>query len=189
MTSEKQVEANKKNAQKSTGPKDASKTRFNALKHGLLAKALIITEGESKENKEEFNFILLSLREELKPEGIIQEMLVERMAVCYWRLQRVVRAERGELRQVRDTITSDASRLDPLSELLESFKGERLVEIENRQTPQERFASQVSLLKDIRSIPPYSNSEILLRYETSIERQFYRALREFMKIKKNGFVS
>lgn len=38
--SEKQIKANIENAQKSTGPKDTSKTRFNPLKHGLLSKEI-----------------------------------------------------------------------------------------------------------------------------------------------------
>jgi len=50
VITKKQLAANKKNAQKSTGPKDTSKTKLNALKHGIFAKRVII----SGENKEEF---------------------------------------------------------------------------------------------------------------------------------------
>ena len=38
MTSEKQATANQRNAQHSTGPRDASRTKGNATKHGLTAK-------------------------------------------------------------------------------------------------------------------------------------------------------
>src|SRR5579864_308859 len=40
VTSENVVERNRANAQHSTGPRDTSKTRFNALKHGIQAKTL-----------------------------------------------------------------------------------------------------------------------------------------------------
>jgi hypothetical protein len=49
MASEKQVLANQQNALKSTGPKtDEGKAiaARNSLKHGLLAKEVVITEGE-----------------------------------------------------------------------------------------------------------------------------------------------
>ncbi len=45
MTSQKQIEANRRNAQKSSGPKTAqgrSISRMNALKHGLLAEQVIV---------------------------------------------------------------------------------------------------------------------------------------------------
>jgi hypothetical protein len=35
--SERKIEANTRNALRSTGPKDTTATRFNAVKHGLLA--------------------------------------------------------------------------------------------------------------------------------------------------------
>ena len=37
MATREQIEANRKNAQKSTGPRDTDRTRFNGLKHGLRA--------------------------------------------------------------------------------------------------------------------------------------------------------
>ena len=45
MTSQKQIEANRRNAQKSSGPKTIqgrSISRMNALKHGLLAEQVVV---------------------------------------------------------------------------------------------------------------------------------------------------
>lgn len=42
LTSDAKVEANRRNALKSSGPKDRSMTRFNALKHGLKAREVAV---------------------------------------------------------------------------------------------------------------------------------------------------
>ena len=106
-TSLAQIEANRKNALKSTGPKTLEgkrAVRFNALKHGLLSKAVVISDGDGKESQEEFDELLSQLRENLRPRGMLEEMLVERIAVCYWRLRRAVRAEVGLTRLELDHV-------------------------------------------------------------------------------------
>jgi hypothetical protein len=107
MTTKKQAIANRRNALKSTGPttpKGKEVVRFNALTHGLLSKEVVIPVGEGKENEGEFRALLTQLREDLTPEGVLEEMLVERIAVCYWRLKRAVRCETGEIRTQLDTL-------------------------------------------------------------------------------------
>ena len=96
MTSRKQRAANRRNAQKSTGPKTdhgKDRVRFNALKHGILAKTLILPGKKIHESRDEFDFLLESLIDDLKPTGTMQHILVEKIAVCYWRLSRVLREE------------------------------------------------------------------------------------------------
>ncbi len=99
-TSPKQLEANRRNARRSTGPRTpASKARvkFNALKHGLLAKSVILPIRSRSEKRSHFDALLAQLIEELKPVGILEDMLVEKIAVSYWRLRRALRAESGEI--------------------------------------------------------------------------------------------
>ncbi len=110
LTSLAKAEANKKNASKSTGPKtDDGKAvvKLNALKHGLLAKEMIIRAGDGKEDEKAFVAMLQDLCEELSPEGTIEEMLVERIAACYWRLRRSAKFEVGVLREELDRAVSD----------------------------------------------------------------------------------
>jgi hypothetical protein len=105
-TSPAKMAANRRNALRSTGPKTPAgkqAVKWNAVKHGLLAKEAVIPVGEGQESKAEFTTVLARLREYLQPEGVLEEMLVERIAVCYWRLRRVLRAEVGELRKGLDT--------------------------------------------------------------------------------------
>jgi len=52
-----------------------------------------ITEGNGRENVAEFQHLLVQLRRDLQPATTLEEMLIERVASCYWRLGRCVRAE------------------------------------------------------------------------------------------------
>jgi len=104
-TTDKQIAANRVNALKSTGPTtEVGKviSSRNSLKHGLLAKEVVITAGAGTENREEFDVLLTDLTSQFKPEGTLEEMLVEKIAVAYWRLRRAHRYEVGLLRQELD---------------------------------------------------------------------------------------
>jgi len=107
--SERQLKANKKNAQKGGVKTSEGKAivKHNALKHGLLAKEIVITVGEGAENPEEFSVLMQDLNTQLKPEGILEEMLVEKIAVAYWRLRRAYTYEVGLIRNELDHATDD----------------------------------------------------------------------------------
>ena len=88
MSTFKQISANKENARKSTGPRTAAgKTRasMNALTHGLTAEKVVI-EGEVPEDFEAFR---QDVYQHLEPVGFLEKQLVERVAVCLWRLRRI----------------------------------------------------------------------------------------------------
>jgi hypothetical protein len=101
-----------RNPQPQTGPTTIAgkhRSRWNATTHGLLAKAVVITEGDGKESKAEFHRVLDGLRHDLRPEGMLEEILVERIATCYWRLRRALRAEVGEIGRGQGTIKWQAT--------------------------------------------------------------------------------
>lgn len=108
-TSKKQVKANKKNAKKGGVKTSEGKeiVKYNALKHGLLAKEAVITVGDAAESQEEFSTLLEDLKNELNPVGVLKEMLVEKIAVAYWRLRRAYRYEVGLIRKELDNATDD----------------------------------------------------------------------------------
>jgi hypothetical protein len=94
MSSEKQILANRLNAQKSTGPKTANgkaASRTNAFKHGLLSEDVIIP----GEDPEKFAYLNSQLERELEPIGFQEAEIVERMAAFMWRLRRLHRVEAG----------------------------------------------------------------------------------------------
>jgi len=107
--SKKQLEANKRNAQKGGVKTQEGKAivKYNALKHGLLAKEAVITVGEGAESPEEFNALLTDLKTQLNPAGTLEEMLVEKVVVAYWRLRRAYKYEVGLIREELDTATED----------------------------------------------------------------------------------
>jgi hypothetical protein len=81
-TSVRQIKANRRNALHSTGPttpegKQAS--RFNALRHGLRAKEIIIP---GQEDPAEFEAILRELCEDWEPEGHTEFHLVEQIGLA-----------------------------------------------------------------------------------------------------------
>lgn len=105
QTSQRKIEANRRNALHSTGPKTERGKRAvsrNAIKHGLLAREAVITQGRGAENLEEFEKLLVAFREDLQPVGTSEESLVEQIAVYQWRKARVLRFEVGETRKRLD---------------------------------------------------------------------------------------
>lgn len=87
-----QITANQLNAQKSTGPvteMGKSKVSTNAIKHGLFSKNLILAD----ENPLEYQSVLEQLHTELSPNGILEQILIERIAISLWRQKRLIRAE------------------------------------------------------------------------------------------------
>src|SRR5712691_10188084 len=102
------IEANRKNAQHSTGPRTAvgkQAVKWNALKHGLLSREVVIPAGDGKESKVEYRILHTQLREHYQPVGIVEELLVEQIAAGYWRLRRLVRCETGAIRKRLDTVS------------------------------------------------------------------------------------
>lgn len=95
-----QLEANRRNAQKSTGPKTAAglaKSKLNALKHGLLSQEVLVRGKLAGESRREFKQLLDQLYADLAPVGAVEVMLVDLIVTAYWRLRRVLRAESGEV--------------------------------------------------------------------------------------------
>ena len=92
MTTKKQIQANRKNAKLSTGPKtDEGKQRCaqNALKHGLRSQHPVIP----GEDPAEYQHKLDQLRADIKPMNALEDDLVEQIADTSWRLKRLSRIE------------------------------------------------------------------------------------------------
>jgi len=88
-----QTIANRANALKSCGPKtEEGKLRSsrNAVKHGIGFFTGPVSENQETE---EFALFQAALREQLEPRNPVQEILVERIVSCSWRLRRVLKIE------------------------------------------------------------------------------------------------
>jgi len=115
--SERKRQANRENARKSTGPKSRAgkdKAKMNAVKHGILCDELIIRSGEGREDLTTFEQLLAGLREDYRPVGTLQAILVEQMAGYLWKQRRAQRHENGaiqrqiERRRNQETLRSEA---------------------------------------------------------------------------------
>jgi hypothetical protein len=92
MISEKQLEANRRNAQRSTGPTtEAGKQRskLNASRHHLTGQVTTMTEPD----RTAFNSFLDRIMNDLKPEGAMEVQLAQRIAHDHWRLNRAAAIE------------------------------------------------------------------------------------------------
>jgi hypothetical protein len=92
MASVAQIEANRSNAQKSTGPRTAqgkAAASHNAVKHGLLAEQVVI----HGEDPAQFDLYREGMLAELAPEGVVEAMLAERAVSLAWRLRRAERLQ------------------------------------------------------------------------------------------------
>jgi hypothetical protein len=94
MTSYRQIEANRRNALKSTGPKtEAGKhtSRCNAVRHGLTAETVI----GALEDVEDYKAFEATIIADYDAQSAVERELVLRLASLLWRLRRATTIETG----------------------------------------------------------------------------------------------
>ncbi|MGA1871465.1 MAG: hypothetical protein ACMUJM_23305, partial [bacterium] len=122
----KQLKANQKNSQLSTGPKTEegkSIASKNAIKHGIFSKNIIICTKEYKENEQEYKELLENLIADLKPTTQMESLLVEKICIDYWRLLRVIRFETSSIEEnLYNTINNYFNNNNTIEELNNEIK-------------------------------------------------------------------
>jgi hypothetical protein len=154
MATEAQIEANRANAQKSTGPRTPEGKAVvsqNALTHGLLARAGVIP----GEEVHEFEAHREGLRKQLKPGSPLEEVLAERVVDLSWRLKRAGRDQEVAYAALYQKHLEDQPQLQE-ADAWQAALGRMIVE---------DFCGTAVL-------------ERLQRYERRIESGFYKALKE-----------
>lgn len=97
MATQAQIEANRRNAKKSTGPKTEAgkaRSRMNGLTHGFTTAQAVLDPLE----EELFPKFADAITSELRPQGFLELSLVDQIISCAWRLRRVLRLETDHLR-------------------------------------------------------------------------------------------
>jgi len=174
--SERKLAANKANALVSTGPRTTAGKAMssrNATKHGLLSEQAALP-GESRRR-------LLALHDqlylELRPVGVLEQLFVDRIVCGFWRLRRALHAEREAMKlkgqgDVRPLIITYVTGGDEGETDLDSSGADVQRSPDKRRQPGSLLAQAVA----------NEQVEKILRYETTIERQIYRALHELQRL-------
>src|ERR1700691_1911219 len=107
MTSFKQIEANRRNARKSTGPiTEAGKlqSRCNAVRHGLTAESVI----SALEDAEDYKAFEAAIIADYDAQSAVERELVLRLASLLWRLRRATTIETGLFEMQADQLSETA---------------------------------------------------------------------------------
>ncbi len=174
QTSQARIEANRRNAQKSTGPRTPegkAKSSRNRLVHGLRANKHLILDDDPAD----FLLLLQDFIDRFQPVGEVEEKLVLRIAACQWRLDSVFTMEAALYRERLQTIAEqDAYRQRVYAEDRQDAadRGKPAPPPPHVPDPADLRARAFSLdCNGPRSITS------LTRYETSIERTLDRCIR------------
>jgi hypothetical protein len=112
MATNKQIAANRRNAQKSVGPKTAEGREIvsrNAITHGLTAARLVVL----PEEQEEFDRFATAIRDEWATPSPLAQFHLDRMIHSAWRLKRVARMETSVLLALIQKEAEAPSQEDP----------------------------------------------------------------------------
>jgi hypothetical protein len=156
MATAKQIAANQANASKSTGPNTTS-GKARSRRNSIKHGLLSKELVLGWEDEKEFNKLMNALLAEHRPEGATEMLLVEQMAVSLWKMSRLTGMESAVMTRQLD------------AHLTASFN--------TGKTSAEKFLFALS-----RSLP--TNLQVLMNYESLLNKGFYRALSTLMNLQK-----
>src|SRR5216683_6653728 len=78
-------------------PQGKERSKFNARKHGLFSKAILLHD----ESRAEYDALLDGLMENLQPRGKLEIVLVENLATLLWRKRRLLQVETAEIEKAQ----------------------------------------------------------------------------------------
>ena len=173
MATQAQIDANRRNAQKSTGPQtQQGKTAVskNAVKHGLLTRYDVIR----AESQADFDLHREKILKELAPADHMESMLAERIVSLSWRLNRTVQIQN----QTIDALNADNTP-GPLAKMAQSILPKGL----EPQTNPDKSAPELALGR--LAVKDLSNARVLerlLMYERRIEHSLFKTVTELQRL-------
>lgn len=169
MASEKQIEANRLNASKSTGPKTPkgkATAAKNSIKHGIFTLQNTIP-GESQAD---FDLHRDRLFEQFGPADSLETFLTERIVTLSWRLQRAGRVQTAVVNSLCDSHRN--RHLGPLAGL-----GARFAPKSDSPPPPDHEIGNITI-KD------FANSKVLdnlMMQERRIESSLFKTITELQR--------
>ncbi len=167
MPTQKQIEANRQNASKSTGPKTPEGKAIaaqNSIKHGMYTDQIIIN-GESQD---EFELHRDRLFEQFKPEDPLEEIYVGRIVTHSWLLKRSIRFQTAVINSLQYSHKNSPVR--HLDAILKPKK-------DNSPPPPDLELGDVTV-KDFANAKVLDN---LIKHERRIENSLYKAILEMQR--------
>ncbi len=171
MTTEAQINANRINAQESTGPRTPegkATVAHNAIRHGLLAREVVI----QGEDPGEFALYREGLLAELAPAGATESVLAERIVGLAWRLRRAERlhgAAFDRLQEQENAVWSDRDQ----------------AWVYPKPTPRDRESESLAMARLV--VQDFRQTRVLdrlLMYERRIEQSLYRTMAELRNMRR-----
>ena len=197
MATPAQIEANRKNSQRSTGPKTPegkARASQNARTHGLLAKDVVLRDEDPRLFDEQRD----ALRTHFDPVGAYEELLVERMAIAAWKMRRSPQIEASLFRyEVFDTDmheargrmrTFEVSSFDAPSPMVGAAGKSAHAAAEADRDRAKAARDRETLAIAFTKAEKHNGLSKLSRYDVAHERSFYRALHELERVqaRRNG---
>ena len=187
MTSEKQIQANRRNSQSSTGPRTTVgklNVSRNSVKHGLLSKDIVI----KNESESEFVRFRQSLYLELAPAGELEQLLADRIIASFWRLKRVGKIEVELLNNLSSfQIIGPAQSPVPVMKLTKTYEDGSTEIVTSgasvKADSEDDSPDEMSLGQAVHA--DFSGTNTLgkfRRYEAHIDRTLYKALHELQRL-------
>ena len=191
MTTASRIAANRKNAQRSTGPKTTrgkARSSRNATRHGLTSKQVVLLD----EDELEFARFSEDMAGELSPQGRLEELLAEVAIAKAWRLRRAFRMESSTVNYLaldagveQERVKANRASVDVFDEtdrrrVVDADEYDRATAAAERAEA-ERDSNHVAIAvtQDARGADMLTK---LSRYETALERGMYRALHELERL-------
>ena len=129
MSSQRQIDANRENAQKSTGPTSTDglkRSSRNANKHGFTGQSLIL----SPEETELYNAFVADYYNDFCPYDAVTKQLTQQLADAHWSIQQIfvqqtnlmalINAATNQLSEAGDPIAA-LTTLGPLTKTLQTY--------------------------------------------------------------------
>ncbi len=156
------LEANRRNARKSTGPRTKAgkdRAKRNGISHGVFCNDIVL----SDESQQDFDNLRAGFLLQLRPADVIELMLVDRIASASWKLRRMNRVE---------ALTIEASARRDAEELDEAR--------EEEGAPISPTLTQARMMLDRDSVA----LERLARHAQRLELSINRSLKELHEMRK-----
>jgi hypothetical protein len=132
-----------------TGPRTRrgkQRPRYNAVKHGIFSEVVL----RGREPIEQYESLLCDLTRQFRPEGTLEEVLVEKLAMLLWRHRRLVQTESAEIAKVTEFVEEDTRNLRYFDAEDRENRAGKEDALLHRCTNEFVYLRAISLLKDLR---------------------------------------